>query len=112
MRVSLPGVVLAACSVAACGGGPGPRAGSTASAAAGAEFGVAECDEYIKKYTACIDSKVPESARAMVKQQLDQTRNAWTQAAATAEGKSALASGCRQATEMAKTAMQAYGCSW
>ena len=117
MRLKMAVAVLAF-GAAACGGGnnasqsaPAPAPASQP-AAGGAGFGVAECDDYIKKYTACIDSKVPESARAMVKTQLDQTKAAWQQAASTADGKAALASGCKQATEMAKTSMQAYGCTW
>jgi hypothetical protein len=90
-----------------------PPAATTASATTGAtEFGVPECDDYFKKYLACIDSKVPEAARAQVRQGLDQTKAAWTQAASTPSGKAALATGCKQATETAKTAMTAYGCTW
>lgn len=106
----------------ACGGGgkSGESAGNTAPAdkaaatapAGGAEFGVPECDEYVAKYTACIDSKVPESARVMIHQQLDATKANWKQAASTPEGRAALAAVCKQATEAARTAMQAYGCSW
>jgi hypothetical protein len=89
-----------------------PANTSAAATTAGAEFGVPECDDYFKKYLACIDSKVPEAARAQVRQGLDQTKAAWKQAAATPEAKAALATGCKQATETAKTAMAAYGCTW
>lgn len=104
--------------LAACSGGdkpapaaqaPGAAAGTSTGAAA---FGVPECDDYLAKYEACVDSKVPESARATVRQGIDQTRAAWTQVAATPQGKASLAVGCRQATETAKTAMAAYGCTW
>lgn len=102
-----------------CGGGDAakapaakPTGAAVAPAAAAAEFGVPECDEYFKKYLACIDTKVPEAARAQVRQSLDQTKATWKQAAATPEGKSALAMGCTQATATAKTAMSAYGCTW
>ena len=53
--------------------------------------GVAECDEFIQKYEACVNSKVPETARSMVKANLDSMRNAWKQAAATPQGKAGLA---------------------
>jgi len=109
MRVQMAAMILLF--GAACGGGGGAST-SSAPASGAAEFGVAECDDYIKKYTACIESKVPEAQRAMVKQSLDQTKSAWKQAASTADGKAALATGCKQATEAAKTAMQAYGCTW
>ena len=102
-------ILAAALSAAACGGG---GSGSPASTTAGSSFGVPECDDYIAKYEACINSKVPDAARAMVLQQLDATRAAWKQAAATAEGKAALVTGCRAATDTARTAMQAYGCTF
>ena len=55
---------------------------------------------------------MPEAARATVNQSVDQTRDQWKRAAATPEGKAALASGCAQATAMAKQSMAAYGCQW
>lgn len=76
------------------------------------DFGVPECDEYMSKYLACIDGKVPEAQRAMLRQSLDQAKAAWKQAAATPEGRQGLATGCKAATDAAKQAMQAYGCSW
>lgn len=115
--------------LAACGGGksggsggtiapaeqaastPGPAA-ATSGSTGGAEFGVPECDEYVTKYTACIDSKVPEAARVMVRQQFDATKASWKQAASTPEGRAGLTLACKQALEASKTAMQAYGCSW
>jgi len=132
LRFAMSVTSLAALSLIACSGGggqsaatPPPAAAATAAPAAttaspaaaaadagASEFGVPECDEYIKKYLACIDSKVPESARAMVRQGLDQTKASWKQAASTPEGKQGLAMGCKQATETAKSAMAAYGCSW
>ncbi len=89
-----------------------PAATTAAAPAAVAEFGVPECDDYLTKYMACIDSKVPEAARATVRQALDQTKAQWKQAASTPQGKAALATGCKAATDAAKTSMAAYGCTW
>ncbi|MFI5182950.1 MAG: hypothetical protein ACHQNV_01020 [Vicinamibacteria bacterium] len=120
-------MVLAAAGMAttvACGGGdkaapPSATATTLAAAAGGAslavaegDFGVPECDSYMKKYLACIDSKVPETARGMLKQGLDQTKAAWKQAAATPQGKAGLAQACTQAEATAKQSTGAYGCSW
>jgi hypothetical protein len=120
-------VALLAAATLACGGGqtsqppattaPATTAPATTQAAApaapaAAEFGVAECDEYITKYLACVDSKVPEGMRGMVRQQLDQTKAQWKQAASTPQGKEGLAMGCKAATDAARTAMQAYGCTF
>ena len=85
---------------------------AAAPAAPAAEFGVPECDDYMAKYLACVDSKVPEAARASLRQSLDQTKAQWKQAAATPEGKSTLAMACKQMTETAKTSMTAYGCTF
>jgi hypothetical protein len=83
-----------------------------AAAVADGEFGVKECDDYFRKYLACIDSKVPEAARAMVRQSLDQSKAQWKQAAATPQGKASLATSCKTATDMARQSMAAYGCQW
>ena len=107
----------------ACGGGdkaaapPATTAATTpasgvAATIADGDFGVPECDSYMKKYVACIDSKVPEAGRAMLKQGLDQTKAAWKQAASTPQGKAGLAQACVQAETTAKQAMGAYGCAW
>jgi len=84
---------------------------ATLPAVAAGDFGVPECDAYMKKYLACIE-KAPEAARAMMRQQLDQNKAVWKQAAATPQGKAAMASGCTQADQQSGPAMKAYGCSW
>jgi hypothetical protein len=101
----------------ACGGGATANTANTANTAgsttaAGDKIGVPECDDFIAKYEACVNSKVPESARSMVKANLDAMRNAWKQAAATPQGKAGLAVGCKQALDQAKTSMGSYGCAW
>lgn len=76
------------------------------------EFGVKECDDYMRNYLACIDSKVPEAARGMVRQSLDQAKASWKQAASTPQGKESLATSCKMANDAAKQSMAAYGCKW
>ena len=99
---------------AACSGpasGEKPAEGAKALAASGA-IGIAECDDYMTKYRECIESKVPDAVKATVRQSLDQTTTAWKQAATTPEARAGLAQACKQATDAAKAAMQAYGCSF
>ena len=91
---------------------PPATAPTAAPASADLDFGVAECDEYVKKYLACVESKVPEAVRGPIRASLDQTRTAWRQAAMTPEGRTGLAQACSMANESAKTAMAAYGCSF
>jgi hypothetical protein len=105
--------ILVGAAMLACGGGASNTSNTSGgTTASGDKIGVAECDEFIQKYEACINSKVPESSRSMVKANLDSMRNAWKQAAATPQGKAGLTQGCKQALDNAKTSMGSYGCSW
>jgi|GEM_PF-2071280 len=61
--------------------------------AAGA-IGVAECDEYITKYTACI-AKMPAAAKGTAEQGFKAQVDAWKASAATPQGKAALKVGCK-----------------
>jgi hypothetical protein len=63
-------------------------------AAAGGTIGVAECDDYIKKYSACI-AKMPAVAKTTAEQGFKAQQDAWKASAATAEGKAALKTGCK-----------------
>lgn len=73
--------------------------------------GVAECDQYLAAYEACLNDKVPEAARAMLKASFEQTRDTWRQAAATAEGRAGLASACKAARDTTRQAVASYGCN-
>jgi hypothetical protein len=105
----------------ACGGNaaPPPATSSTPSASATAAstaspapgFGVPECDDYIKKYSSCIDKLAP-AAQGASRQALEQSRAAWKQAASTDQGKAALAASCKAASDAAAPAMRAQGCTW
>jgi hypothetical protein len=72
-------------------------------------IGVAECDDYITKYKACM-SKLPAEGQAAYQQALDQMVAGWKQVPV--ESRSSLAEGCKMATENSKAAMQAMGCEW
>ena len=74
--------------------------------------GVAECDEYISKYEACVKDKVPASMRAQMQTTLDASRNAWKTAASTPQGKATLAKTCTDALAAARQAMGSYGCTF
>ena len=73
--------------------------------------GIPECDDYLTKYQACVESKVPEAARGALKLSIDQTRAAWRTAAANPAAKEGLATACKQARDATKTSMSAYGCT-
>ena len=86
---------------------PAPAPGETAG-----EIGVAECDDYLRKWDTCLATKVTGEAHEQVKVALDATREAWKRATASPEGKAGLATACREAAELASMQVAAYGCSW
>jgi len=80
-------------------------------AGGGGDIGVAECDDYIKKMTECSGKMQPEAAGPM-KESMETMKKAWRDAASTPEGKTALASGCKQALDAAKSAYASMGCTF
>jgi hypothetical protein len=85
-------------------------AAPAADAAAMDSTGVKECDDYLTKYMACLNDKVPAASRAAMQQGIDQMRTGWKAAAATPAGKAGLAQACTTASESAKASMKAFGC--
>ncbi|MBC8070342.1 MAG: hypothetical protein IAG13_18560, partial [Deltaproteobacteria bacterium] len=75
------------------------------------KIGIAECDEYIEKYTKCIQDKVPEAARAQMKDAMDMSAKAWKDAAS-GPAKDGLATACKAALDAAKAATASMGCEW
>ena len=80
-------------------------------AGASGDIGVAECDEYIKKMTECSTKMAPEASGPM-KESMETMKKAWKDASSTPEGKTALASGCKQALDAAKSAYASMGCTF
>lgn len=83
-------------------------------APAGDSVGVAECDEYIKKYEACltkIASKAPQ-AEGPLKTAFQAQRDGFKKAAETPQGKATLATACKNAIDTAKASTSAYACEW
>ena len=78
----------------------------------GGKIGVAECDEYLAKDEACINTKVPESQRAALILPLETMRKGWKNAVTNPHAKAALAGGCKIALTTAKESMSAFSCDW
>lgn len=57
-------------------------------------IGVADCDEYVTKYTACI-AKMPAAAKPTAEAGFKVQVDAWKTTAATPEGKAMLKVGCK-----------------
>jgi hypothetical protein len=112
------GAILAAAGCCGASAPPPPAstatqpATSAAAPVAAGDFGVPACDQYMRKYLACVDTKVPESGRAAMRQSFEYARAAWKQAASTPEGRQHLAAACTQAEATAKQSMAPYGCAW
>jgi hypothetical protein len=67
-------------------------------AATGGATGVADCDEYIKRYPVCI-SKMPEAARPTAEAGFKAQVDAWKTMASTPDGKSTLKTMCKPTLE-------------
>ncbi len=82
--------------------------------ASGDSVGVAECDDYIKKYEACLTSiaaKAPQVEGPM-KTAFQAQRDGFKKAAETPAGKATLADVCKKAVETAKASTSMYACTW
>lgn len=85
---------------------------SAATLAADSEFGVPECDAYMKSWTVCVESKVPAEMRGAFKASIDQAKASYQAAASTPQGRSGLAMACTQQMAATKQALAAYNCTW
>jgi hypothetical protein len=74
--------------------------------------GIAACDDFLKKYEACVTSKIPAAQRATFQGQFDQMRKAWSDAAKNPSTKASLEGACKQSAEQSKAAMSAFGCTF
>jgi|SRR5688572_1348712 hypothetical protein len=74
--------------------------------------GVAVCDDFLEKYTACVTSKIPAAAQSAYKAQLDQTRKMWVDMGKNAGARPAMEASCKQTMDTMKTALASYGCSF
>lgn len=75
-------------------------------------IGIAACDDFLKKYEACVTSKVPAAQQAAFQGQFDQMRKAWSDAAKNPGVKASLEGACKQSAEQVKTAMSGFGCTF
>jgi hypothetical protein len=91
---------------------PASTPATTTVASSGEKIGIADCDDFIAKYEACVTGKVPETVRAQYKAGVEQWRTSWRQLAANPQTKATLAGVCKQAAESARTTMKAYNCTW
>ena len=84
----------------------------TADTSKSGKIGVAECDEYLEKYEACVNSKVPEADRAALISPMETMRKGWKNASTNEKAKTALADGCKVALTTAKESLSKFSCDW
>jgi hypothetical protein len=98
-RTMVVGLMVALTALLACNkdsGGSSGGSGGGSAAAGGDAIGVKECDDYMKKWNDCY--KDPATKAAM-KSGYDQQVAAFKQAAATPQGKAAIATSCKSASD-------------
>ena len=81
-------------------------------ASTGEKIGVAECDDFITKYEACVTGKVPAAQQATFKSSIEQWRSSWKKLADNPQTKGTLAGVCKSSLDQAKASLAAYGCTW
>jgi hypothetical protein len=74
-----------------------------------ADIGVAECDDYVQKMTLC-SMKVAADVAGPMMEATATMKKAWKDSAAVQDTKVALASGCKQALDTARSAYASAGC--
>jgi hypothetical protein len=84
---------------------------TSSTTSSGEKIGIAECDDLITKYEACV-SKVPEAQRAQYESTLKQWRDTWRELAKNPMTKGTLAAACKAAADQAKTSMKSYNCNF
>ncbi|HZT60704.1 MAG TPA: hypothetical protein VFA21_19015 [Pyrinomonadaceae bacterium] len=87
-------------------------ASNTSTTASGDKIGVAECDDFLAKYEACVNGKVPAAAQATFKTGMEQWRKSWKELAANPQTKATLQQVCKTQLDSAKTSLSSYGCAW
>jgi hypothetical protein len=78
----------------------------------GDKVGIAECDNFITAYEACVSGKVPEAARANLRASVATWRTEWKKLADNPQTRGSLAAACQRQREATITAMKTYNCAW
>ena len=105
------GVILTACGEQAPSSGPPVAAAPSGAVREDDRIGVAECDDYVDHYEACLAANVPEDVRAALRAALQQTRTTWRKASSNKGGQEAMAAVCQRARAAARPSLVARGCT-
>jgi hypothetical protein len=83
-----------------------------ATTASADKIGIEECDSFLTSYDNCVNSKVPEAARAQYKQALTTWRTEWKKLADNPQTRGTLANICKTQLNTARTTFKAYNCTF
>ena len=89
-----------------------PASATPVATAAPGEIGIAECDDYIRKWESCLATKITGEVKEQTRVALDATREGWKRMAATPDGRAALDAACKEAVELGRMQVAAHGCTW
>jgi hypothetical protein len=91
---------------------PSPETATPVAGAVGEPIGVAECDDFLGKYEACVNQHITDAAsRGAFEASMTQWRDTWRGLAKEESTRASLAQVCVQAKEQTKASMSAYGCT-
>ena len=85
---------------------------SSAATASADKIGIEECDAFLTAYDTCVNSKVPETARAQYRQALTTWRTEWKKMADDPKTRGTLASVCKTQLNAARTTFKPYNCTF
>ncbi len=94
-------------------GAANSNSSATASSAAAAEkVDVAECDDFIAKYEACISGHVPDAQKKQHQENIDALRRSWRQLAINTGAKDTLELMCKRQVVQARESMKEFNCQF
>ena len=73
-------------------------------------IGIQACDDFLAKYQACVNDKVPADKKAMMQSGVDGMRKGWLEAMKSIE-RADLENICKAAPEQMQQTFDAFGCS-
>lgn len=85
---------------------------NTNAPSSGEAVGIAECDTFITAYENCVSSKVPETARAQLRNAVTTWRTEWKKLADNPQTRGTLAAACKTQRDATAAQMKAYGCTF
>ena len=86
---------------------------ATASTSSSEKIGVAECDDFIAKYEACITDHIPEVQKRQYRENIDAWRKSWRQLITGNQmSKEAMAATCKRHVLQSREGMKSFGCEF